>query len=184
MPRIGASHLAFNIKPNVLESFFAISDNINLCRAMLSFVSVFFFLCALVLLTKRWHIRHTAKGHFASAKQSSHRVPTPRIGGLGLLSFLGVGLIVSDTDTTRIICLLSVSALPVFAGGFGEDTGFDVTPKTRLIMSFASAALAGLVLNALIEKSGVPLLDVALSITFVSIVFTLLISALVGFVMH
>jgi UDP-N-acetylmuramyl pentapeptide phosphotransferase/UDP-N-acetylglucosamine-1-phosphate transferase len=143
--------------------------------AALSFLFSF-ALCATVVLTKSWHLHLTSKGHTASAKQSSHRIPTPRIGGLGLLAFAITGALMSDAETARLILLLSVSAIPVFLGGFGEDTGFDVTPKMRLLLSFLSAAIAGVLLSAWVSRSGIPGLDSALSITLVSIAFTMLMS--------
>ena len=133
-------------------------------------------LCATVLLTKSWHLNVTAKGHTASAKQSSHRIPTPRIGGLGLLAFVITGALMGESEASRLILLLSVSAIPVFLGGFGEDAGFDVTPKMRLLLSFLSAAIAGVLLSAWVSRSGVPGLDSALSVSLISIAFTMLMS--------
>lgn len=131
-------------------------------------------LCAAVLLTKPLHLHVTAKGHTSAAKQSSHRVPTPRIGGLGLIAFAFIGVLWTDGETSRIILLLGISALPVFVGGFGEDTGFNVTPKMRLLLSFVSAAFAGALLGAWISRTGLPFIDVALSITIISIMFSML----------
>lgn len=133
-------------------------------------------LCGLVMATKAWHLGHTAKGHTSAAKQSSHRVPTPRIGGLGLLAFVALGFILRDNETSHLVLLLCVSAIPVFIGGFGEDTGFDVTPKTRLALSFVSAFIAGYLFDAWIARSGVFFFDSVLSISFVAIVFTMLMS--------
>jgi UDP-N-acetylmuramyl pentapeptide phosphotransferase/UDP-N-acetylglucosamine-1-phosphate transferase len=138
-------------------------------------VTIAALLCAIVLATKPLHVKRTAKGHTSAAKQSSHRVPTPRIGGLGILAFPIVALFLKG-ETSELIFLLSVSALPVFLGGFGEDTGFDVSPRTRLLLSFCSAAIAGVLLNAWVDRTGIPLLDIAFSFTLISIAFTLLMS--------
>lgn len=130
--------------------------------------------CAAVLLSKPLHLHLTAKGHTSAAKQSSHRIPTPRIGGLGLIAFALIGIFWTEGETSGLILLLCASALPVFIGGFGEDTGFNVTPKMRLLLSFISAAVAGVLLGAWIARTGVPFLDSALSITLVSVMFTML----------
>lgn len=147
---------------------------------MITLVALSFVLsamiCGLVLRTKPWHIVFTAKGHTSTAKQSSHRVPTPRIGGLGIVSFLAIGAVYADIESSRVIILLGMSALPVFIGGLGEDTGFDVSPKMRLLLSFVSAAIAGVLLNAWVSRSGIPFLDTALTFTLFSIAFTMLIS--------
>ena len=131
-------------------------------------------LCAAVVLSKPLHIHFTAKGHTSATKQSSHRIPTPRIGGLGLIAFALIGFFGTEDETSGLILLLCASALPVFIGGFGEDTGFDVTPKMRLLLSFTSAAVAGVLLGAWIARTGVPILDSALSITVLSVIFTML----------
>lgn len=133
-------------------------------------------LCATILLTKNFHISRTAKGHSSASKQSSHSIPTPRIGGLGLLAFVIVGSSFLTEDARALANLLFVSALPVFIGGFGEDIGFDVTPKMRLLLSFLSAAIAGILLNTWVLRSGVPYLDSALTVPVFSIAFTMLVS--------
>ena len=46
----------------------------------------------------------------------------------------------SDVATYEVTLLLSCIA--VFVGGLGEDIGRDVSPKTRLILSFISALCA------------------------------------------
>ena len=131
-------------------------------------------LCSAVLLSKPLHLHFTAKGHTSAAKQSSHRIPTPRIGGLGLVAFALIGIFWTESETSGLILMLCVSSLPVFIGGFGEDTGFDVTPKMRLLLSFVSAAFAGILLGAWISRTGVPFLDSALGVTIISIMFTML----------
>ena len=82
----------------------------------------------------------------------------------------------ADTEATRLAGLLTLSSLPIFLGGFGEDTGFEVSPKMRLLLSFFSAVIAGLLLNTWITRSGVPGLDWVLTITFCSILFTITLS--------
>lgn len=131
-------------------------------------------LCAAVLLSKPLHLHFTSKGHTSPAKQSSHRIPTPRIGGLGLIAFAVFRVFGAESETSGLVLLLPASALPVFIGGFGEDTGFDITPKMRLSLSFISAAVAGVLLGVWISRTGVPFIDVALSITIVSVIFTML----------
>lgn len=170
---------ACNKYPTVLESFLAISNQLTFARLLMTFFVAFSFsvlLCIVVLLSKPVHLHVTAKGHTSAAKQSSHSVPTPRIGGLGLIAFAFIGILWTNSETSRLIMLLSISALPVFVGGIGEDTGFNVTPKMRLLLSFVSAVVAGLLLGAWITRSGLPIIDVALSISIISMMFTMLMS--------
>ena len=92
-----------------------------------------------------------------------------------MLGFAFAGFFV-DSETSNLVLILFASALPVFIGGFGEDIGFDVTPKMRLLLSFFSAGIAGILLNAWVMRSGVPFLDIALAVPLFAIVFTMLMS--------
>ena len=91
----------------------------------------------IVLWTKPLHINHTAKGHTSLARQSSHCLPTPRIGGLIIILGYSVGVcFLPKSDATSIATLLGLSALPVFVGGFGEDTGFNISNSIISIMEW------------------------------------------------
>lgn len=127
-------------------------------------------------MTKAWHLSFTAKGHTSAAKQSSHSTPTPRIGGLGLAAFAFVAILNGDTEISKISLFLCLSTLPVFLGGLGEDVGLNVTPRMRLFLSFISALVACLLLDAWIVRTGFPPLDLALSFSPLAIAFTVLVS--------
>ncbi len=145
---------------------------------------LFFFLplmlsctiCAASILTQKYHIHKTAKGHTTSSKQRAHSVPTPRIGGLGLIGFIVAGVSITADETSQLIIILCVSALPVFIGGLGEDIGFDVKPKKRLLLSFLAAFIAGVMLDVWVTRTGLPGLDTLLSVSIFSVIFTILIS--------
>ena len=132
----------------------------------------------LILLTKPMHIRFTAKGHTTSARQSSHSTPTPRVGGLSILLGCIVGvLLLAEQDTTHITIILGVSCLPVFLGGLGEDIGFNVSARIRLVLSFASALCAGLLFNCWIPRLGIPGLEFVTSYLVLSALLTIVVSA-------
>ncbi|MEM6307135.1 MAG: glycosyltransferase [Pseudomonadota bacterium] len=146
---------------------------------LLEFVAVFLFstlICICILVTKPFHIDRTAKGHTSKAKQSVHRTPTPRIGGLTLVGFFIIGMFVADGDVAFFTALLFTSALPVFLGGFGEDIGFNITPKIRLFLSFASALIACIIFNAWITRTGIPGFDSVLMWPIAGMVFTVILS--------
>ena len=44
------------------------------------------FVACVILATKSNHLKYTATGHSGAARQSAHRVPTPRIGGISIFS--------------------------------------------------------------------------------------------------
>lgn len=133
-------------------------------------------LCSLVLITKSVHIKYTSKGHTPSSKQSVHSIPTPRIGGFGLFGFAFASIFVHDLETKHTIMLLSMSAIPVYLGGLAEDVGLSLSPRSRLILSFISACIAGIILDVWIDRSGYWMIDSILTIFPLSVVFTALVS--------
>ena len=101
-------------------------------------MSFFIFACVTsvvagfaIHVTKPLHIRYTAKGHSGSAVQSSHRLPTPRLGGLAILAGILSGVFLLDDHARQLGFWLLVSSIPVFLGGLGEDIGFDIKPATK-----------------------------------------------------
>lgn len=129
-----------------------------------------------IFLTKNYHIQRTAKGHAGHARQSAHRTPTPRIGGLAVLcGFVSMACLVDDGNS-QIILFLIVSMLPVLIGGLGEDTGYDVSPLMRLMLSFASALVAGLLLSQWISRIGIPGIDLIVSTSLTAAIVTMLVS--------
>ena len=133
-------------------------------------------LAFVIFLTRPLHIQFTAKGHGNAAVQSSHRLPTPRIGGLAVILGGFLGAFTLDATTFNLVSFLAISALPVFLGGLGEDVGFNVSAKMRLVLSFASALLAGILLVAWIPRMGFPVLEILTLYTFPAMILTFLIS--------
>lgn len=69
--------------------------------------------------------------------------------------------------------ILAIVALPVFPVGLGEDVGFNVSAKMRLVLSFSSFLLAGKLFGAWIAHMDVPVLEILTLYTFPAIVLTL-----------
>lgn len=129
-----------------------------------------------ILFTKPLHIHLTAKGHGPAARQSSHSVPTPRIGGLSLVFGYLVGMYFLPPDAFPVAVILGISTIPVFLGGLGEDIGLDVSPLHRLMLSFVSAAVAVMLSNTWITDIGVPVLNLLTYGTLTSILFTIILT--------
>ena len=129
-----------------------------------------------MLETKSYHLKYTAKGHSGAARQSAHRVPTPRIGGIAIFSGFIAGTAMLPSDVAAYEVPLLLSCIAVFVGGLGEDIGRDVSPKTRLILSFISALCAIAIFRAWIGPLGSPYLNWITSTLFGATVFTVLIS--------
>jgi UDP-GlcNAc:undecaprenyl-phosphate GlcNAc-1-phosphate transferase len=133
------------------------------------------FVACVILATKSYHLKYTAKGHSGAARQSAHRTPTPRIGGIAIFSGFIAGTAILPSDVAAYAVPLLLSCIAVFAGGLGEDIGRDVSPKTRLILSFISALCAIAIFRAWIGPLGSPYLNWITSILLGAIVFTVLI---------
>ena len=98
-----------------------------------------------------------------------------RAGGAGVASGLLLSLVARFSDHVAVAgfgLLLFASALPVFVAGMAEDLTRRVSATTRLVAALASAALAGLLLNAWIIRIDLPWVDGALAMPLVSVVLT------------
>ncbi|AWI54383.1 glycosyl transferase 4 family protein [Aquabacterium olei] len=146
----------------------------NIGWVFLSVSTVAFLACALLVLTQRWHGRLSLDRDLEGA-QKFHKVPVPRVGGLGVALGLGAGVLVgvmihSRTHPTAFSLL--ISALPVFAAGIIEDLTKNVSARRRLVASFVSAGLAAYALDAELVRIDVPLADDLISLTPVGFLFT------------
>ena len=134
------------------------------------------FCSALILVSKSYHIKFTAKGHGNQAVQSAHKNPTPRIGGLAILIGFAIASCFLDPAFRQAALFLQVAMLPVFIGGIGEDTGLNITPSLRLVLSFVSAFVAGLLLDQWVSRIGIPGLDLIVATTFTAAIATMIIA--------
>ena len=134
------------------------------------------FLACVILATKSYHLKYTAKGHSGAARQLAHRTPTPRIGGIAIFSGFIAGTAMLPSDVAAYAVPLLLSCIAVFVGGLGEDIGRDVSPKTRLILSFISALCAIAIFRAWIGPLGSPYLNWITSTLLGATVFTVLIA--------
>ena len=81
------------------------------------------FVACVILATKSYHLKYTAKGHSGAARQSAHRTPTPRIGGIAIFSGFIAGTAMTTPDVASYALPLLLSCIAVFVGGLGEDIG-------------------------------------------------------------
>lgn len=125
--------------------------------------------CVLIVLTQRWHGRHSLD-HDMDGHQKFHKVPVPRIGGVAV--FLGIcatALITaidgtSSEQKTTAAALLACS-LPAFLAGTLEDLTKRVSVSLRLVASFASAGLAVYLLRAYLTSVDTLVLDHVLAVS-------------------
>ncbi len=111
-----------------------------------------------------FHKNHVVIEHLtANMPQKIHRMPVPRIGGVGIyLAMLTPYLFVSDHRYEYIILLLG-SAFPAFAMGLGEDLTSKVSWAYRLVGTIISAIIFCLVTDNLIKSVGISTIDSFLS---------------------
>ena len=82
----------------------------------------------------------------------------------------------SPSDVAAYAVPLLLSCIAVFVGGLGENIGREVSPKTRLILSFISALCAIAIFQFWIGPLGSPYLNWITSTLLGATVFTVLIS--------
>lgn len=127
-----------------------------------------------LVLTQKWHGR-VSLDHDTTGIQKIHRLPVPRVGGIGIAFSLAIGAIVcSATDSTagHVMPTLLVCALPAFAAGLLEDLTKRVSVRARLLASFASALAAVWLLDAQLFKLDTPGLDTLMGIAPLAVLFT------------
>lgn len=142
--------------------------------AVVAILVTSFVVCALLVLTQRWHGRLSLDSDLQGA-QKFHTTPVPRVGGIGLMLGFGLGIVVGhqlEGPTYATAMLLVVAAIPIFMAGVAEDITKRVTAGARLASSFLSAAIAVLLLDAHLVRVDIPVIDSVIAWTPVAIVFT------------
>jgi UDP-N-acetylmuramyl pentapeptide phosphotransferase/UDP-N-acetylglucosamine-1-phosphate transferase len=108
--------------------------------------------------------------------QKFHSTSTPRVGGIPiLLGLMAAAALLADRHLSvfNLITAALVCGLCALAGGLAEDFTKRVGVGLRLLLTFASAALGFVILDARIAELAVPGLDWLLNFTAISFVFTL-----------
>lgn len=136
--------------------------------------------CALNILTSRWHGRYSFDSDF-NGIQKVHKKMVPRTGGIALLcGVLAIPLIggldnnklLLQHDATITILKLVLAAMPAFLAGLIEDLTKKVSVRVRLLSIFSSALLATWLLGAHLPRLDIWGLDDALRLIPVSLVIT------------
>lgn len=103
------------------------------------------------------------------ARQASHRVPTPRLGGVAVLFGILATLVLGLRDFNELIF---VAVLPVFAIGLFEDFGIETSPKLRLFVMGLAALVVSYVTGDVILSIDLPLVDVMFKLPGFGLLFT------------
>jgi len=146
----------------------------TLIWAVSAILGTSFLVCALLVLTQRWHGKLSLDNDLAGV-QKLHAVPVPRVGGLGVVIGLMIGIAVGyhlNGETYRLVIPVLLAAGPVFLAGILEDITKKVSVRARLLASFASAALGVFLVDAQLTRLDTPLLDDLMLLGPVAFVFT------------
>jgi UDP-N-acetylmuramyl pentapeptide phosphotransferase/UDP-N-acetylglucosamine-1-phosphate transferase len=133
-----------------------------------------FAVCALLIVTQRWH-GQLSLDHDLTGAQKIHHNPVPRVGGIGVMLGLLAGVLVGYVyggHTWQYVIKLLACAVPVFAAGLIEDLTKRVSVKARLLASFASGGLAVWLLDATLIRLDTPILDELMAWGPVALLFT------------
>lgn len=147
---------------------------------MSAFVLAFLASLVVTLLVVRYsHLHdHITADHDTLGVQKFHTSPVPRIGGLGLVVGLAAALslrTLQNPEVGSFGLMLLACAMPAFCMGFLEDITKRIGVKTRLLATFAAAALAGYALNAWVNSLQILGIDALMSTyPWVAVVFTCL----------
>jgi UDP-N-acetylmuramyl pentapeptide phosphotransferase/UDP-N-acetylglucosamine-1-phosphate transferase len=136
------------------------------------------FTCWLIIRYEPLHA-HLSHDQVASGPQKFHSVPTPRIGGIGLVAGLlaGGGVLLAlqpqfKFDTADFGYLL-VASTPAFLGGIAEDVTKKVTILHRLLMTMLAGSLGAWLLGAILNRLDIPGIDTALLWLPFAVAFTI-----------
>lgn len=91
--------------------------------------------------------------------RSSHNLPTPRGGGIGILGAFILSALLTETSFIVLISATFISLVSLF------DDKLDLTPRTRLLFQFFAAALG--VVPLIISLDVLPLVTVALFLFYI-----------------
>jgi UDP-N-acetylmuramyl pentapeptide phosphotransferase/UDP-N-acetylglucosamine-1-phosphate transferase len=118
--------------------------------------------CCLIVVTQHWHGAVSLDRNL-SGKQKFHKVPVPRIGGVGMLLGVACGINLVPFDMDQSAAALLGAALPVFAIGLVEDLTKSVSVRLRFALTLASGLLAWWTLDAVLPRLDLPIVDVLLA---------------------
>lgn len=119
------------------------------------------------LIVRYEHLHaHLSHDQVHGGPQKYHTQPTPRIGGLAVMTgLLAAGVLMAvqgSLGDASAYFLLLLASLPAFLGGLVEDVTKKVGVLERLMLTMLAGGLAAWLLGAVLNRLDIPLLDQAL----------------------
>lgn len=124
----------------------------------------------LIVLTQRWHGKHTFDT--IDGVQKFHSLPTPRIGGAAIVIGLIVAWLTAQQPVAQLLLPMLISGLLVFVVGVTEDLTKCVSVSARLIATMISGAAVCLLTGYSLNHLDIIGVDAMLVYLPVSVVFT------------
>lgn len=123
------------------------------------------------------HARHT-HDRSNGGPQKFHLRPTPRVGGVALCAGLlaaavSLMLLPSSDIGAQAFMFLIIASAPAFFGGIIEDVTKRVGVWERLMLTMISAAIGAILLNAVLDRIGIPQLDAFMALGLIAVPFTI-----------
>jgi len=121
--------------------------------------AVSFAVCLLIVLSQKWHGK-LSHDHDLSGVQKVHTTAVPRIGGIGVIAGVLLGLALFqllapagiDASDSAGVRLLLLASLPAFLAGLIEDFTKRVSVRVRLMATAVSAMVASALLGATVTE--------------------------------
>lgn len=129
-------------------------------------------IAVIMVMTQKLHGHISLDNH--PGIQKIHRMPTPRIGGVALLSGVVAGGIMLPAESRQLFFLVALSALPGFVAGLAEDLTKRVGAKARLLATVASGLIFCILTGYSIRDVDIPWGEGILEPWLPSIAFTAL----------
>lgn len=141
-------------------------------------LAISFAFCFLIVASQKWHGK-LSHDHDLNGVQKVHTTAVPRIGGIGVIAGVMLGLlafqfIAQDAGLvhTADLGLLFVASLPAFLAGVIEDVTKRVSVRVRLVATALSAMIASALLGATVSELDLWGVDALLAFTPFAIVVT------------
>jgi UDP-N-acetylmuramyl pentapeptide phosphotransferase/UDP-N-acetylglucosamine-1-phosphate transferase len=143
-----------------------------------------FAVSLLIVLSQKWH-GGLSHDHDLDGVQKVHTTAVPRIGGVGVVAGLVLGVLLfqklfpaalSASAAWQIFMLLAASA-PAFVAGLVEDVTKRVSVRMRLCATALSAVFASALLGATVDQLDIWGVDYLLAITPFAVVVTAIVVA-------
>jgi UDP-N-acetylmuramyl pentapeptide phosphotransferase/UDP-N-acetylglucosamine-1-phosphate transferase len=126
--------------------------------------------CVLLVLTKRWHGRFSMDQ--TEGIQKFHTIPTPRIGGIAIISGLLAGWLLGSDAENALLTPLLIASLPAFVFGLLEDLTKRVGVLPRLLATMASGVVACWITGIALNRADTPFVDELLVYWPIAVMFT------------